>query len=107
MGERVTPNFIPGLNRLPQDTTAANRILHQALVSINLQIFYLRDHNLTQVTAFNRTAITMTTESFTLNTGAKIPAIGFGTWKAAQGDAGRAVEAALDAGYRHIVSLEF
>lgn len=38
---------------------------------------------------------------FTLNTGAKIPAIGFGTWKAAPGDAGRATEAAFAAGYRH------
>lgn len=47
----------------------------------------------------------MATEYFTLNTGAKIPAVGFGTWKAAPGDAGRAVEAALEAGYRHIVSF--
>lgn len=46
----------------------------------------------------------MATEYFTLNTGAKIPAVGFGTWKAAPGDAGKAVEAALEAGYRHIVS---
>lgn len=38
---------------------------------------------------------------FILNTGAKIPAIGFGTWKAAPGDAARAVEAAFAAGYRH------
>lgn len=38
---------------------------------------------------------------FTLNTGAKIPAVGFGTWKAAPGDAARAVEAAFAAGYRH------
>jgi len=50
---------------------------------------------------------TMTTDSsqvpetFTLNTGAKIPAVGFGTWKAAPGDAGKAVEAAFQAGYRH------
>ncbi|KAK4936139.1 hypothetical protein LTR10_022935 [Elasticomyces elasticus] len=44
----------------------------------------------------------MATKSFTLNTGAQIPAIGFGTWKAAPGDAGKAVEAALEAGYRHI-----
>ena len=46
----------------------------------------------------------MATKSFTLNTGAQIPAIGFGTWKAAPGDAEKAVEAALEAGYRHIVS---
>lgn len=47
----------------------------------------------------------MASEYFTLNTGAKIPAVGFGTWKAAPGDAGKAVEAALEAGYRHIVSF--
>lgn len=38
---------------------------------------------------------------FVLNTGAKIPAVGFGTWKAAPGDAARATEAAFAAGYRH------
>ncbi|KAJ9646752.1 hypothetical protein H2204_000444 [Knufia peltigerae] len=46
----------------------------------------------------------MPTKTFTLNTGAQIPAVGFGTWKAAPGDAGKAVEEALKAGYRHIVS---
>ncbi|KAJ5682852.1 hypothetical protein N7462_006017 [Penicillium macrosclerotiorum] len=40
-------------------------------------------------------------KSFTLNTGAKIPAIGFGTWKAGPGDAASAVKAAFEAGYRH------
>jgi alcohol dehydrogenase (NADP+) len=41
------------------------------------------------------------TTHFTLNTGAKIPAVGFGTWqdKDAQEDA---VEIAIKAGYRHI-----
>ncbi|CEN60812.1 Putative NADP() coupled glycerol dehydrogenase (Eurofung) [Aspergillus calidoustus] len=43
----------------------------------------------------------MATGSFTLNTGAKIPAVGFGTWKAAPGDAAAAVQAAFEAGYRH------
>ncbi|KAI7429683.1 Aldo/keto reductase [Hortaea werneckii] len=38
---------------------------------------------------------------FVLNSGAKIPAVGFGTWKAAPGEAARAVEAAFAAGYRH------
>lgn len=38
---------------------------------------------------------------FTLNNGVKMPAIGFGTWKAAPGEAGKAVEAAFEAGYRH------
>ena len=34
--------------------------------------------------------------------GAKIPAIGFGTWELRGAPAVRAIEAALDAGYRHI-----
>ncbi|KXS98725.1 hypothetical protein AC578_10500 [Pseudocercospora eumusae] len=38
---------------------------------------------------------------FTLNTGARLPAIGFGTWKAAPGDAAKAVKEAFSAGYRH------
>ncbi|KAL4940580.1 hypothetical protein BDV06DRAFT_230246 [Aspergillus oleicola] len=42
---------------------------------------------------------TMATEQFTLNTGAKIPALGFGTWKAGPGEAAKAVEAAFEAGY--------
>ncbi|CAN9206724.1 unnamed protein product [Alternaria alternata] len=39
---------------------------------------------------------------FTLNTGAQIPAVGFGTWQAKPGEVERAVETALKAGYRHI-----
>ncbi|RJE22366.1 Aldo/keto reductase family [Aspergillus sclerotialis] len=40
-------------------------------------------------------------KTFTLNTGAKIPAVGFGTWKAAPGEAAAAIEEAFEAGYRH------
>lgn len=43
----------------------------------------------------------MVTSHFTLNTGAKIPAVGFGTWKAAPGDVAQAVRTAFAAGYRH------
>ncbi|EUC28825.1 hypothetical protein COCCADRAFT_40703 [Bipolaris zeicola 26-R-13] len=39
---------------------------------------------------------------FTLNTGAQIPALGFGTWQAKPGEVEQAVETALKAGYRHI-----
>lgn len=40
--------------------------------------------------------------SFTLNTGATIPAVGFGTWQASPGQVEEAVATALKAGYRHI-----
>ncbi|RAL12491.1 alcohol dehydrogenase [Aspergillus homomorphus CBS 101889] len=39
---------------------------------------------------------------FTLNTGAKIPAVGFGTWQAKPLEVENAVEEALKQGYRHI-----
>jgi glycerol 2-dehydrogenase (NADP+) len=43
-----------------------------------------------------------TRKTFDLNTGAKIPAIGLGTWRSAPSEVGRAVEHALRHGYRHI-----
>ncbi|SCU80654.1 LADA_0B08812g1_1 [Lachancea dasiensis] len=39
---------------------------------------------------------------FKLNTGALLPAVGFGTWQASEEDTYKAVLAALEAGYRHI-----
>ena len=39
---------------------------------------------------------------YTLNTGAQIPAVGFGTWQAAPHEVEKAVETALRQGYRHI-----
>lgn len=41
-------------------------------------------------------------KTFTLNTGAKIPAIGLGTWQSKPHEVEKAVEYALRAGYRHI-----
>jgi len=40
--------------------------------------------------------------TFKLNTGAEIPAVGFGTWQAAPHEVEKAVEVALKEGYRHI-----
>ncbi|KAH6634935.1 Aldo/keto reductase-like protein [Chaetomium sp. MPI-SDFR-AT-0129] len=42
------------------------------------------------------------TETFKLNTGKEIPAIGLGTWQSGPGEVGNAIEVALKNGYRHI-----
>lgn len=48
------------------------------------------------------TAATGSQKTFTLDGGASIPAIGFGTWKSKPDDAYESVKTALQSGYRHI-----
>jgi hypothetical protein len=64
--------------------------VHQRYVEAHLIIFHPASPKMT----FSKT--------LTLNTGAKIPTVGLGTWQAAPGEVAKAVEAALKAGYRHI-----
>ncbi|EMC94925.1 hypothetical protein BAUCODRAFT_518265 [Baudoinia panamericana UAMH 10762] len=45
---------------------------------------------------------TMAAETFTLNSGSRIPAVGLGTWQSDPGQVAAAVEHALKVGYRHI-----
>lgn len=53
--------------------------------------------------AYNPDHRTMDSQAtLTLNTGARIPVIGFGTWQAPPHEVGKAVEFALRCGYRHI-----
>lgn len=49
----------------------------------------------------------MSDTKFKLNTGAEIPALGLGTWQSAAGEVEKAVEYALEIGYKHVDAGSF
>jgi hypothetical protein len=49
-----------------------------------------------------QTTLSSMCPAVTLHTGHQMPLVGLGTWKGEKGETGRAVEAALRMGYRHI-----
>ncbi|KAF7562645.1 hypothetical protein G7046_g1487 [Stylonectria norvegica] len=51
---------------------------------------------------YSNTSLSLSSRTYTLNTGDKIPAVGLGTWQSKPNEVSTAVEAALRAGYRHI-----
>lgn len=46
--------------------------------------------------------VDMAETRFKLNTGAEIPALGFGTWQSPAGEVQKAVKYALSVGYKHV-----
>jgi hypothetical protein len=46
--------------------------------------------------------VDMSEATFKLNTGAEIPALGFGTWQSPKGEVEKAVAYALSVGYKHV-----
>nr|POE49354.1 glycerol 2-dehydrogenase (nadp(+)) [Quercus suber] len=71
-----------------------------------LTFCYIHPHTLSSPDPFpttnNANMTDWTKQTFTLNTGDKIPAVGLGTWQSAPNEVRKAVAAALKAGYRHI-----
>merc|ERR1711939_454032 len=58
--------------------------------------------NYTPKNTFKMASPNVTSKTFTLNTGDKIPALGLGTWQSQPHEVEKAVEIALRRGYRHI-----
>lgn len=75
--------------------------LETAFLNIPSHHLLFTTRDLEELTSHKRTIMALN-RTFTLNTGAKIPAVGFGTWQAAPREVEKAVEIALKAGYRHL-----
>lgn len=84
------PSLLPISSLLSSSST---RLSHRAVLNPNN--FFSRAFSIT-------TAKMSSGRTVTLNTGHKIPQIGYGTWQAGPGEVGAGVYEALKIGYRHL-----
>ncbi|KAH8127669.1 NADP-dependent oxidoreductase domain-containing protein [Trichoderma asperelloides] len=83
----------PSLLSISPFLSSSTRLSHRAISHSNN--FFSRTFSIT-------TAKMSSGRTVTLNTGHKIPQIGYGTWQAAPGEVGAGVYEALKIGYRHL-----
>lgn len=83
----------PSLLSISPFLSSSTRLSHRAISHSNN--FFSRTFSITTVKMSSGRTVT-------LNTGHKIPQIGYGTWQAAPGEVGAGVYEALKIGYRHL-----
>ncbi len=94
MSEFFTPHSVAALASISRSGGRQGRKARDCLGDFQCHQFVSTNTNTSAKMSLGRT--------FTLNTGARVPAVGFGTWQAAPHEVEQAVEIALRAGYRHI-----
>jgi hypothetical protein len=101
---KITPTARPGF---AGQLSPFNNILHHRGWSISAckSQWYIRFGHISFFPLFSLKLLTvsiMAATHFKLNTGAEIPALGFGTWQSPKGETKKAVAYALSVGYIHI-----